>query len=240
MMKSIVRTACALVVAAGIGACLSAMLSRSTSAAPAPAGGPIRYLSPISVIADKAGKTLYVAEATGHQVGVVDVASGKVTRNLPLPGEVTGVTLSPDGKQLFVTAGVPDGKVVVFDVATCKQVSIREAGHSPMAPVVAEDGTVYVCDRFRNCVLAFAGDKKPLVISKCIPLGPKQEMDSVRKGELFFNDRPVSLRRPLRHNGRGPQDVQPQGPTWRHRQAQRPADQGPGRVRAEPIDGDVI
>jgi len=152
MMKQTVRAVCTLTAAAGIVIGVFAVLSGPTSAAPSAPAVEARYLSPLAVIADKAGETLYVAEAAGHQVGVVDVASGTVTRNLPLPGEATGVALSPDGKRLYVTAGVGDGKLVVFDTTTGKQQEIVDAGHSPMAPVVGPDG-VYVCDRFRNRVL---------------------------------------------------------------------------------------
>ena len=35
------------------------------------------YLSPLALVADKDGKTLYVAEATGNQVAAFDVASGR-------------------------------------------------------------------------------------------------------------------------------------------------------------------
>jgi len=162
MLKRVVEVVCLLAAAGGLVIALTSAVPTPTSAAPAETRE-IRYLSPIAVIADKAGKTLYVAEATGHQIGVVDVASGKVTKNLPLPGEARGLTLSPDGKRLVAAAGVPDGKLVIFDTnpaAGYKQIGVIDAGHSPIAPVVAPDGTVYVCDRFRGAVLAFAGKQR--------------------------------------------------------------------------------
>jgi len=164
MMKRTIRISCAVTVAAGMVIALSAALTRSTSAIEPGAGGEIKYLSPIAVIADKAGKTLYVAEKTGRQIAVVDVASGKVKQKLPTPGEATGLTLSPDGKKLLVTAGMPDGKLVIFDTATGQQKGMLDAGHSPMAPIVGPNA-IYLCDRFRNAVLAFVGGStKPISI----------------------------------------------------------------------------
>jgi len=166
MMKRTLYVASLAVVSAGIVAALSCAPRRP---APAKAGEaaavePI-YLSPIAVVADKAGKTLYVAEHTGCRVAVVDVATGKVTRRLPLPGRATGLALSPDGSELHATAGVGDGRLVTFDTAGGKLQGILDAGHSPTAPVAARNGTRYVCDRFGNAVLAFAkGGARPLSI----------------------------------------------------------------------------
>jgi len=128
-------------------------------------GGKEAYLSPIAVVADKAGSRLYVAEHTGRRIAVIDAAEGKVTQKLPLPSRPTGLTLTPDGKSLLVTAGLGDGKLVIFDTASGRRTGLVDAGHSPAAPVVGPNGAIYVCDRFRNAVLAFAeGDPKPLSI----------------------------------------------------------------------------
>ena len=167
MTKRTIRTICVVTVAAGMVIALSVALTRSTSAGPTAtptaATGNIKYLSPIAIIADKAGKTLYVAENTGNQIAVIDVASSKVKQKFPLPGEATGLTLSPDGKSLLVTAGMPDGKLVIFDAATGKQKGMLDAGHSPMAPIVGSNA-IYVCDRFRNAVLAIVKGGKPVSI----------------------------------------------------------------------------
>jgi len=124
------------------------------------------YLSPIAIVADPAGKRLYVAERTGDQVAVVDAARGQIVRKLSVPGQATGLTLTADGKSLLVTAGIGDGKLVIFDIATGRRVDQFDAGHSPTGPVVGSDGTIYVCDRFGDSVLAFVeGAAKPISIS---------------------------------------------------------------------------
>ncbi len=121
-----------------------------------------KYLSPVALVADQAGKTLYVAEATAKQVAVLDVAGGKVTKNLALPAAATGLALSPDGKRLYVTCGVADGSVVVIDLPGGKVSATLPAGHSPVSPVVSPDGkTLYVCNRFKDNVLVIdLGTKK--------------------------------------------------------------------------------
>jgi hypothetical protein len=153
-------------IAAGVVMILSCAPMRPAPARPREAAaGKDTYLSPIAIIADSAGERLYVAEHTGRQVAIVDVVSGKVTRKLPLPAEATGLTLTPDGKSLLVTSGAGNGKLVIFDAASGRQTDQLDAGHSPMAPLVGRDGTIYVCDRFRDSVLAFArGSTTPVVI----------------------------------------------------------------------------
>ena len=165
-MKRAIGTVCLLAVAAGVVMILSCARMRSTPARPREAAsGKEAYLSPVAIIADRAGKRLYVAEHTGCQVAVVDLGVGKVRRKLPLPGEATGLTLTPDGKSLLVTAGLGDGKLVIFDSGTGRRTGGFDAGHSPMAPVVGRNGTIYVCDRFRDSVLAFVkGNPKPISI----------------------------------------------------------------------------
>lgn len=164
-MKRAIRTACLLGIVTGVVMILSRAPMRSTPGGPPEAADKEAYLSPIAIIADKTGERLYVAEHTGRQVAVVDAVGGEVMRKLPLPGRPTGLTLTPDGKSLLVTAGVGDGKLVIFDSGTGRQTGRLDAGHSPTAPLVGRDGTIYVCDRFRDSVLAFArGSTRPVSI----------------------------------------------------------------------------
>ncbi|MGD0092827.1 MAG: YncE family protein [Planctomycetota bacterium] len=123
------------------------------------------YLSPVAVVADKDGKTLFVADEVCKNIAVVDVASGKVAKSIALEGAPSGLVLAPDGSALYVTAGCPDGCVYVIDPAAGKVLSTIPAGHSPVAPVASPNGkTLYVCDRFNNRVLVIdlaAKDAKP-------------------------------------------------------------------------------
>ncbi len=121
------------------------------------AGSPERvepkYLSPIALVADKAGKTLYIAEATAGRVAVLDIVTRKVTAHVAIGLPVSGVAISPDGGRLYVTAGGAAGTLCVVDVASRKVVARIPVGHTPMSPVVSPDGrTVYVCNRFNNAI----------------------------------------------------------------------------------------
>ena len=111
------------------------------------------YLSPLDVIADSAGKTLYVAEATAGQVAVLDVETQKVTKTISVPAGPTGLALAPDGTKLYVTGNGPNGRVFVVNLDSGKVTAKFRAGYKPNAPVVSPDGkTLYVCNKFNDNV----------------------------------------------------------------------------------------
>jgi len=112
-----------------------------------------KYLSPLDVVADESGKTLYIAEKTAGQVAVLDVGSLKVTKTISVPAPPSGLALAPDGSKLYVTGAVPKGRVFVVDTRTGKITKRFRVGHTPNAPVVSPDGTrLYVCNRFNDNV----------------------------------------------------------------------------------------
>ncbi|MHC4631315.1 MAG: beta-propeller fold lactonase family protein [Planctomycetota bacterium] len=111
------------------------------------------YLSPLDVVADKAGRTLYLAEATANQIAVFDVEAGKVTKVISVPARPSGLALAPDGSKLYVTGAASDGRVFVVNLQTGNITKRLPAGHTPIAPVVSPDGkTLYVCNQFNNNV----------------------------------------------------------------------------------------
>jgi len=111
------------------------------------------YLSPLALVADNDGKTLYVAEATAKQVAVFNITEGKVTKVISLPGQPSGLALAPDGSRLYVTTTSPNGRIHVVNLKTGRVTRTLRVGHTPVAPVVNPDGkTLYVCDRFNNNV----------------------------------------------------------------------------------------
>ena len=111
------------------------------------------YLSPLALVADNEGKMLYVAEATAKQVAVFNIAASKVTKVISLPGQPSGLAVSPDGLLVYVTAGGPEGQVYVVAPQSGKVSDTLSAGHTPDAPVISSDGKMlYVCNRFNNNV----------------------------------------------------------------------------------------
>jgi len=111
------------------------------------------YLSPLALAADKGGNNLYVAEFTANQVAVLDIAKGKVTKAISLPEKPSGLALSPDDANLYVTCASPAGTVQLVDLKQGSVAGSISVGHTPAAPVVSPDGNkLYVCNRFDNNV----------------------------------------------------------------------------------------
>ena len=112
-----------------------------------------KYLSPLDVVADGSGKTLYIAEKTAGQVAVLDVGSLKVTKTISIPAPPTGLALAPDGSKLYVTGDGPDGRVFVVNTKTGKVGKSFRTGYTPNAPVVSPDGKkLYICNKFNDNV----------------------------------------------------------------------------------------
>jgi len=111
------------------------------------------YLSPVAMAADKAGKNLYIAEFTGKQIAVFDVADNKVSSVIQLADNPSDVAISRDQSHLYVACGSAAGKVCVIDAMTKSVADSISAGHTPSAVVVSPDGkTLYVCNQFNDNV----------------------------------------------------------------------------------------
>ena len=120
----------------------------TVTAAPSSAAGPV-YLSPVAIVADKAGKTLYIAESTANRIDVLDVASEKVTKSIAIGAPPSGLDMSADETTLYVTTAVAAGQLCVVDIKSGKITAKILVGHTPMSPVVSPDGKkVYVANRF--------------------------------------------------------------------------------------------
>ncbi|MFQ6035164.1 MAG: beta-propeller fold lactonase family protein [Sedimentisphaerales bacterium] len=110
-------------------------------------------VSPVALVADKQGKTLYVAESTANQVAVFDIDAGRVTKEYCLPDSPSGLALAPNGLYLYVTSGADEGRVHVVNLQAEKVCCTLPVGHTPTAPVISPDGRfLYVCNRFNNNV----------------------------------------------------------------------------------------
>ena len=72
-----------------------------------------------------------------------------------MPGEPSGLALSPDGTRLFVTCAAPASQVCVMDAVSGKVMRTLPAGHTALSPVLSPDGkTLFVCNRFDDTVSA--------------------------------------------------------------------------------------
>ena len=119
----------------------------------APAALSAEYLGPTAVIALRDGRRLFVANSDARQIAIVDAATGKVVRSVPLQAKPTGMVSSLDRTRVYVTCAAPKGTVVMLETGSGKLIESVSVGHTPMGPAVAPDGKqLYVCNRFDNNV----------------------------------------------------------------------------------------
>ena len=111
------------------------------------------YLSPTALAATKDGKSIFVACGTANHVLRFDTACKRILNTITMPSSPSGMVLSPDGKELYVTCAAPESQVCIVDVKREKIVGTMPAGHTAMSPVLSPDGkTLYVCNQFDNDV----------------------------------------------------------------------------------------
>ncbi len=110
------------------------------------------YASPLELLTSRDGSLLYVlCEGTGD-VRVLNVATGRTLRTIPVGHNPRGISFSPDGRRLYVTNSWDD-TLSVIDTQTSQVVATWNAGWEPSS--VAEDPagqTLFVADRIGNNV----------------------------------------------------------------------------------------
>lgn len=117
-------------------------------------GGEVgKYLGPGSVVPSSDSRMLYIAFADAKRITFVNIHSGKVTRSIATPAKPTGLTLSPDGRELYVTCAAVQSRVLVIDAESGRMKAKIPVGHTACGPTVTPDGKrLYVCNRFDNDV----------------------------------------------------------------------------------------
>lgn len=131
------------------------------------------YLSPTALAVSPDERTLYVAAHTANQLLFFDLPRQEVVRRVALPAAPTGLALSKDGTEVYVTCAAPAGTLVVVSAATGKISQTLPVGYSPMSPVLSRDGaTVYLCHRFANEVAAFSLKTRRLLWQVKVPREP--------------------------------------------------------------------
>ena len=77
---------------------------------------------------------------TTAALGIVDAASGKLLKTVPVGKEPEGVKTSPDGKRVYVTSEVAS-LVHVIDTASAKVIKNITVGKRPRRFAISADGT---------------------------------------------------------------------------------------------------
>ena len=143
-----------LLVARAAGIVAVALLAIAARSAPKPAATlpNERYLSPIEMAFAKDGRELYVVCQDSDEVRVVNIASGQVSRKIPVGHVPRGIVLSPDGRRIFVTNAWSD-TVSVIDSASWQVVQTLPTGFEPAGVVVDAKGDfLYVANRLNSDV----------------------------------------------------------------------------------------
>lgn len=109
-----------------------------------------RYASPLELLLSPDGAELYVLCQGADEVRVLEAASGRVLRTIPVGHVPRGFSFSPDGRRLFV-ANSWDDTVTVADPETGMVIANWAAGYEPSS--VLEDRaeqSLFVADRIGN------------------------------------------------------------------------------------------
>ncbi|MCL2005325.1 MAG: beta-propeller fold lactonase family protein [Planctomycetaceae bacterium] len=160
------------------------------------------YKGPISLIATKDGKTIYVVNRDSSDVAVLNTADNNIVHTIALSDDFfpLGAALSADEKILYVVGGDHKGAVLAVDLGTRTITKTAKAGHTPAAAALSPDGTkLFVCNQFTNDVSQFAlpdltltrtikavrepraavvtQDGKYVLVANSIPLAPGNYID---------------------------------------------------------------
>jgi YVTN family beta-propeller protein len=76
------------------------------------------------------GRLAFVSTLAGSDVTVLDVASRKVAKRIPVGHGAAGIQMQPDGSRVFV-ACTPDSYVAVIDMKTLSVIAHVDAGPNP-------------------------------------------------------------------------------------------------------------
>ncbi|MCX5670033.1 MAG: beta-propeller fold lactonase family protein, partial [Planctomycetota bacterium] len=113
------------------------------------------------------GKFLAVSDRTGGSVAIIDAASGKVTQEVALKGQPTGLAWSADGTKVYV-AERNAGTVAEVDAAKGKVLRRLDVGLRPMGvALAAKRGLLVVANTVTNDVslVALATGKEKTTVS---------------------------------------------------------------------------
>jgi YVTN family beta-propeller protein len=106
--------------------------------------------APVHMVQTLDGRTIYVTNFGESSVSVVDVATWRQRATIPVPASPHGITISPDGRWIYV-ACVNGGAVAVIDAAAASLAGTitLPLGAHPYGVALSRDGRyLYVPDNF--------------------------------------------------------------------------------------------
>ena len=131
------------------------------------------YRSPVSLVADRDERILYIAQATANRIAVFDIVRERIVSEIPVAEHSVGLALSPYGDTLYVTSATPDGTVQAIDLASQEVIDSIAVGHTPVAVVPCPAGRMlYVCNQFTNSISAVDLATREHVATIAVPREP--------------------------------------------------------------------
>jgi len=110
-------------------------------------------LSPCDIDVFKGTSKALVTEHSGRQLDILDLKDDSVTRSIRLKNRPNASAISPDNRTIYVAQGVGPGSILVIDTESGDIRHKIPVGHTPLSPVVSQDGKkLYVCLRFDNAI----------------------------------------------------------------------------------------
>ena len=112
------------------------------------------WKGPVDLLPNLDGTKLFVLNKDSKEIQVVNPESMEVLESWSLSETPNAMTLSPDGKLIYVAAGVFPGKVQALSSEDGSLVREAAVGHTPTGPVAAPNGEkLYICSRFEGEII---------------------------------------------------------------------------------------
>ena len=106
-------------------------------------------------------------------MSVVDLATGKVTARVKIGDEPEGVTVTPDGREVYVTCE-DDNEIFAVDTATLKVVGRMKTAGRPRSVAFTKDGNVaFVTDE--NAATITVLDRAARAVTQAIVIARSKE-----------------------------------------------------------------
>ncbi|WP_313124672.1 beta-propeller fold lactonase family protein [Pseudescherichia sp.] len=109
-------------------------------------------ITPFQVALSPDETRLYVTGDTAKTLEVIDTLNNIRLKGIDLPGHARGVTVSPDGKTVYVALYNTD-QIGFIDIATSSVIDTVFVGRLPMEIIISKEGTtLYVANQYGNSI----------------------------------------------------------------------------------------
>jgi DNA-binding beta-propeller fold protein YncE len=142
------------------------------------------FMGPVDMVYSPGQEKLYIAEYHGKRIDVFDLGKKAVITTLPLTDHPNNLYLTGDQKNLLVSQGMADGRLLVYDLRKLKKKKEIPAGHSPTA-ITESKKHIILCNRFPGEITFL--DKEKFKVEKTLKVGREPMAMAIvpKKNKLF-------------------------------------------------------